>query len=88
MAYYLLTVLEQDGGVEVQRLVKDLFRSRVSKPVGSESSIAVAAAVVLVMRWPGVGGGVVAIAQDTASSCCECIKRGAVCMTTKAEALL
>lgn len=29
MAYYLLTVLEQDGGVEVQRLVKDLFRSRV-----------------------------------------------------------
>ncbi|CAM9584626.1 unnamed protein product [Hapterophycus canaliculatus] len=28
MAYYLLTVLEQDGGVEVQRLVKDLVRSR------------------------------------------------------------
>lgn len=30
MAYYLLTVLEQDDGVEVQRLVKDLVRSRVS----------------------------------------------------------
>lgn len=30
MAYYLLTVLEQDGGVEVQRLVKNLVRSRVS----------------------------------------------------------
>lgn len=29
MAYYLLTVLEQDDGVEVQRLVKDLVRSRV-----------------------------------------------------------
>ncbi|CAM9421682.1 unnamed protein product, partial [Ectocarpus sp. 8 AP-2014] len=28
MAYYLLTVLEQDGGIEVQRLVKDLVRSR------------------------------------------------------------
>lgn len=35
MAYYLLTVLEQDGGVEVQRLVKDLFRSRVRRLVGS-----------------------------------------------------
>lgn len=31
MAYYLLTVLEQDNGVEVQRLVKDLIRSRVSQ---------------------------------------------------------
>lgn len=30
MAYYLLTVLQQDDGVEVQRLVKDLIRNRVS----------------------------------------------------------
>lgn len=31
MAYYLLTVLQQDDGVEVQRLVKDLIRNRVSE---------------------------------------------------------
>ena len=40
MAYYLLTVLEQDGGVEVQRLVKDLFRSRVRR----------------LLTWVGCGG--------------------------------
>lgn len=39
MAYYLLTVLEQDGGVEVQRLVKDLVRSRVSKIASSTLKI-------------------------------------------------
>lgn len=31
MAYYLLTVLEQDSGAEVQRCVKDLHRGHVRR---------------------------------------------------------
>lgn len=30
MSYYILTVVEQDDGLEVQRLVKELVRNKVS----------------------------------------------------------
>ena len=57
MAYYLLTVLEQDDGVEVQRLVKDLVRSRVSglfffaERVGSGAAVLAAVCFVMHHMW-------------------------------------
>ncbi|CAM9403052.1 unnamed protein product [Pylaiella littoralis] len=48
MAYYLLTVLEQDDGVEVQRLVKDLVRSRREEVLNSPE---IKGALKIVRAW-------------------------------------
>ena len=38
IAYYILTVMEQDDGAEVQRVVKELYEGRVSG-VGAVASV-------------------------------------------------